>query len=128
MALDPLTAGVNLASTVIDKIWPNAGEAERSKLTAAIALAEAQIKVNTAEAGHRSMFVAGWRPFIGWTCGVALAYTFVGYPMALWATTLWADGVTPPQLTVDGMLYELLFGMLGIGALRTFEKIKGVTR
>jgi len=128
MVLDPVTAGVNLASTVIDKIWPDAGEAERAKLTAAITLAEAQMRVNAAEAGHRSMFVAGWRPFIGWTCGVAIAYSFVGYPLALWGTTLFTPGVSPPQLVVDDMLFELLFGMLGISVLRTFEKIKGVTK
>jgi hypothetical protein len=128
MALDPLTAGMNLASSIVDKVWPDAGEADRAKLVAAVELTKAQLAVNQAEAGHRSMFVAGWRPFIGWTCGVAFAYHFVGHEWLTWASLIWFPQITPPASDIDDRLFELLMGMLGIGVLRTVEKIKGVTR
>jgi hypothetical protein len=125
-ASDPITAISNLATGVIDKMWPNAGEAEKAKLAAAVTLVQSQIEVNKQEAAHDSVFVAGWRPAVGWTCVAALAYTFVIYPLLLWVSTVFAPHMTPPPLTVDQMIYELLFGMLGIGALRTFEKVRGV--
>lgn len=87
----------------------------------------AQMEVNKAEAGHGSMFVAGWRPFIGWACGLALAFQYLLSPLTVWAAAIY--GVTipvPPAL--DQVLWELMFGMLGMGALRSFEKIKGAAR
>lgn len=91
-------------------------------------LAKGQIEINKAEAQHRSMFVAGWRPFIGWTCGVALAYHFVLAPLILFGAG-WA-GVTIPDLPSFDMnsLMTVLLGMLGLGGLRTFEKTKGLTK
>jgi hypothetical protein len=70
--------------------------------------------------------VSGWRPFIGWVCGGALGYTYLGYPLLTWAGAIWFPALAIPSLGNNGMLYELLFGMLGMGALRTFEKVKGV--
>ncbi len=91
-------------------------------------LAEAdlsQLQVNRAEATHASLFVAGWRPAIGWICAAALAYQFVFMPIALWLTA-WQgiDFATPPSL--DSHIWELMFGMLGMGALRSLEKLKGI--
>ena len=126
MALDPLTAVTDLASTVINKIWPDKTEQEKQQLAAAVAMVQGQIDTNKAEATSTSTFVAGWRPFIGWVCGTALAYTYLGYPLLLWITSVWFPHVNVPKLGNDGMLYELLFGMLGMGGLRTFEKVKGV--
>lgn len=125
-AIDPITSVSNLAASVIDKIWPNAGEAEKAKLAATVTLVQSQLEVNRQEAAHDSVFVAGWRPFIGWTCGAALAYTFLGYPLLRWLAVYVAPDIQPPELIVDKMLYELLFGMLGIAGLRTFEKTHGV--
>ena len=90
--------------------------------------AMAQVEVNKAEAGHRSIFVAGWRPFIGWTCGVALAYHFIFAPLILFGAT-WA-GATIPDLPVFDMdsLMTVLLGMLGLGGMRSFEKAKGLTK
>lgn len=126
MALDPLTAVTDLATTVIGKIWPDKTEQEKQQLAAAVALVQGQIDTNKAEATNPNVFVSGWRPFIGWVCGTALMYTYIGYPIAIWATTIWFPSVVPPKLGNDGMLYELLLGMLGMGGLRTFEKVKGV--
>ena len=81
---------------------------------------ELQTKINEIEAGHRTVFVAGWRPFIGWVCGVALAYNFVIRDLFIWVTKT-TDA--PPALQMEHLMTVLL-GMLGLGGLRTFEKIK----
>ena len=88
----------------------------------------AQMEVNKQEAAHRSLFVAGWRPFIGWTCGVSLAWHFVLSPVVVFVTA-WA-GVEMPTLPTFDMdsLMTVLLGMLGLGGLRTYEKSKGLSR
>lgn len=126
MSLDPLTAVSDLANSVINKIWPDKTEAEKQQLAAAVTLVQGQLDVNKVEAANPSIFVSGWRPFIGWVCGGALGYTYLGYPLLSWAGAIWFPTLTIPLLGNNGMLYELLFGMLGMGALRTFEKVKGV--
>lgn len=88
----------------------------------------AQAETNQAEATHRSIWVAGWRPFIGWVCGVALAWHFVLSPVVLFIAA-WFNVVLPvlPQFDM-GSLMTVLMGMLGLGGLRTFEKTKGLTK
>jgi hypothetical protein len=81
----------------------------------------AQTEVNKAEAASGSLFVAGWRPAIGWVCAVALAYQFIGYPLLIW----FAIDRHPPQMDMAD-LYPLIFGMLGIAGMRSFDKLKGV--
>lgn len=90
--------------------------------------AMAQVAVNQAEAKHRSIFVAGWRPFIGWTCGFALAYHFILAPLILFGVSV--AGAEIPELPVFDMdsLMTVLLGMLGLGGLRTYEKSKGLTK
>jgi hypothetical protein len=90
--------------------------------------AMAQVATNQAEAKHRSVFVAGWRPFVGWTCGVALAYHFVLAPLILFGVNI--AGVEIPELPAFDMdsLMTVLLGMLGLGGLRTYEKKKGLTK
>lgn len=88
---------------------------------------QAQMAVNQAEAGHRSIFVAGWRPFIGWCCGAAVCYQYVLTPIVLWVAQLAGHPLpTPPKL--DDIMWELMFGLLGMGAMRSYEKIKGVAK
>ena len=83
-------------------------------------LAKGQLEVNKAEAAHKRLFVAGWRPAIGWLCGLALLYSTILAPiLGIWVTV-------PP---VDSsLLTSVLMGMLGLGAMRTVEKTKGVQR
>lgn len=91
-------------------------------------LAQGQIEINKQEASHRSMFVAGWRPFIGWSCGVALAWHFVLQPVVVFAVAyLGVDIPALPTFDMDSLMTVLL-GMLGLGSLRTFEKTKGLTK
>jgi hypothetical protein len=87
-------------------------------------LIELQTKINEAEAQHRSIFVAGWRPFIGWICGVALAYNFILRDLIIFVVG--SDNV-PPALQMDHLM-TVLMGMLGLGAFRTYEKIKNVSK
>ena len=86
-------------------------------------LIQIQTKINEIEAKHRSVFVAGWRPFVGWVCGVALAYNFIIRDLFIWA--LQPEEV-PPALQMEHLM-TVLMGMLGLGGLRTFEKIKNKT-
>jgi len=79
----------------------------------------AQIELNKVEAGHRSMFVAGWRPAAGWICAAGLALVFIINPIIQWKT-----GLEGPELPTD-IMFELMLGMLGLGGLRTFEKLAG---
>lgn len=87
----------------------------------------AQIQLNKQEAAHKNIFVAGWRPFVGWTCGIALAYHFVLSPII--ETILIASGLKIDLPSFDfSQLSSILMGMLGLGGLRTYEKMKGVSR
>jgi hypothetical protein len=85
---------------------------------------QAQAEVNKVEAASSSVFVAGWRPFIGWTCGAALAWQYVGLPIAAAIAVNVDPSIVLPSINGD-YLMELVFAMLGFGGLRTFEKLKG---
>jgi hypothetical protein len=87
----------------------------------------AQLEVNKAEAVHKSIFVAGWRPFVGWVCGIALAYHFILAPLLQFGFALAGMEQDLPEFEFS-QLSTVLMGMLGLGGLRTFEKMKGVSR
>jgi len=89
----------------------------------------AQIELNKIEAGHRSIFVAGWRPFIGWVCGIALAWHFILFDLLTWITVNHFPHVTAlPELTGTETLVTVLLSLLGLGAMRTAEKFGGRAR
>ena len=83
-------------------------------------LIELQAEINKIEAQHRTIFVAGWRPFIGWVCGVALAYNFILRDLLVWFI---GPEQVPPALQMEHLM-TVLIGMLGLGGMRTFEKFK----
>jgi len=87
----------------------------------------AQIELNKAEAQHASIFVAGWRPCVGWICAIALGYHFILSPILATILTLSGYTITLPEFEF-AQLSTILMGMLGLGGLRTFEKMKGVTK
>jgi hypothetical protein len=87
----------------------------------------AQIEVNKEEAKHRTVFVAGWRPFTGWVCATALAYHFILEPVIVFVLALYDIQLTLPQFDM-GSLLTVLMGMLGLGGLRTYEKKQGLTQ
>ena len=125
----------NPISSLLDKFVPDA--TERQKPAHEIAtmaqknaheISMAQIEVNKTEAASSSIFKGGWRPFIGWVCGVAFAYHFVLQPFLIFVLTTLGQPV--PYLPEFDMasLMTVLGGLLGLGGLRTFEKYKGVTK
>ena len=83
-------------------------------------LIELQGEINKVEAQHRNIFVAGWRPFIGWVCGFALAYNFVLRDLLIWFL---GQEQVPPALQMEHLM-TVLIGMFGLGGMRTFEKLK----
>ena len=89
-------------------------------------LLKAQAEVNKAEATHRSIFVAGWRPAIGWICALSIAYEFIIRPFWLWIAAYYELPV-PIHINTDS-LFSLVLGMLGLAGFRTFEKLKGVSK
>lgn len=133
MALPILAALLPVVSGIIDKIIPDkkAASNARAKLvlleaTGDLEVAAKQLEVNMQEAKHSSIFVAGWRPFVGWVCASAFAYHFILYPILLMIFTLnGVDMSVLPKFDIS-MLVTVLGGLLGLGSLRTYEKRKGI--
>jgi len=126
MGLDVTGVGAvaDLASNVINKIWPDKSEEEKQQLAAAVMVVQGQIDINKEEAKSDSVFVSGWRPFIGWVCGSACAWNWIGLPIAKAGLLLAGYKLDIAPADLSEML-PVLMGMLGLGALRTFEKVKG---
>ena len=122
---------------IFDKVLPDKTAADAAKLRlvemaqqgdleqlkADAAMATAQTEVNKIEAASTRLFVAGWRPFVGWTCGLAVAFKFIGGPALFMLCQAIGHPITLPVINTDE-LWPLLFGMLGLGGLRTLEKVK----
>lgn len=128
MALDPVTAGLGLFGKIVDKFVPDKDLATKLKADAAsqefageLSLLVGQLEINKVEAAHKSLFVAGWRPFVGWVSGAGLAYNVIFHPII----SIWVDDMPPVD---PAMLYPVLMAMLGMGAMRMNEKLKGVSR
>jgi len=126
MGIDVTGVGAvaDLASTVIGRLFPDKNESERAQLAAALTIVQGQLSVNAAEAASPSAFTSGWRPAVGWVCVAALACQYVARPLLQWAGAV--SGHPMPVLPgIDDTLWQLLLGMLGLGGLRSLEKIKG---
>ena len=90
-------------------------------------LAKSQLEVNKEQAKHPSLFVSGARPAIMWVCCLGLLWQFFVGPILTWRTGKWMPDVVPPQLEVEGLI-TLVMSLLGLGAMRSFEKSKNVAR
>ena len=123
---------------ILDKI-PDAGEREKARLAFELQIAENENKliemfskidekqadINIEEAKSSSLFVSGWRPACGWLCVTGMAWAFVFKPILDWTLAAMGSSIISPQIA-SGELTSLLMGMLGMGALRSYEKMKGV--
>ena len=123
-----------------EKILENVAEMEKLSLQADMAINEGQMKLNEIEEGSGSLFRGGWRPAVGWICVCGLAYQFIVLPIFPWMVSIVSHTVysfypslallshkVPPMPPLDmGTLLSLLMGLLGLGGMRTFEKIKGL--
>lgn len=139
MSLDPLTAGLDLAGTIINKIWPNpADQAEAlykleelkqrgdlAELNAFIVQLTGQLEINKEEAKHASVFVAGWRPAVGWVCAFSLGYVGILDPLMRFIALMFGyEGEFP---VIDTFLtMQILAGMLGLSHFRSKDKLEGV--
>jgi hypothetical protein len=128
----PVLSILEIGAKLLDKVIPDKDAREKAQaelLKAAqsqdFQLSLAQIKVNEEEAKSENLFKSGWRPAIGWICVLGLFYNFVLYNILLWAVATFNIAITPPALMSD-ILMELVFALLGLGSLRTFEKLKGI--
>lgn len=117
-------AVADFATSVVNKIWPDKSEQEKQQIAAAVMVVQGQIETNKEEAKSDSVFVAGWRPFIGWVCGSACAWNWIGLPVVKAAIVLSGSRLDVAPADLSEML-PVLMGMLGLGALRTVEKVKG---
>jgi len=88
-------------------------------------LMQGQIEINKTEAQHKSLFIAGWRPFIGWIGGISLCYQFLVYPIFTWIAV--NSGLAIPPDIDTSVLYNLIVALLGIGAMRSYDKAKGTS-
>lgn len=124
----PVTDIISKAVPDKDKAAALAHEISTMAENHAQQIALAQIEVNKTEAASAGIYKGGWRPFLGWTCGVAFAYHFVLQPFLTFGFSYM--GLTAPDLpSFDmGSLMTVLMGMLGLGGLRTYEKQKGLTK
>lgn len=127
-----------LVGDILDKMFPDKTAAEAAKvrlmelaqngelanLNANVTLATGQLEVNKVEANSEGWYKGGWRPAIGYVCATALAYNYVLYPILVFIMSYAMPGVTVPEVSVDENLWELITGMLGLGVMRTWEKIK----
>ena len=129
--LDKLIGPVTglLDKFIVDKDQANALAHEISTMAERHAqeLAKGQLGVNKVEAAHKNLFVAGWRPAVGWVCVLGMAGNFLVIPLANFALALSGSVITIPLVDTSEMM-PVLIGMLGLGAMRTVEKTKGVQR
>lgn len=139
MALDPLTAALDIGGRLIDRLWPDPAQRDAAKLellkmqrsgelaqlAADTEIAKAQAGVNAAEAASGNAYASSWRPTVGYACVAGLVYSFLIQPLFPWFAALAGKPVPPlPELDTS-VLMTLLLGMLGIGGMRSFDKTKG---
>ena len=135
MSADPITAGIDLVSTFVGKFVKDKDlaakllhEANSQEMASEIQARLGQMEVNKIEAASKSLFVSGWRPAVGWICVLSLGYQFFLSPFIRFIAIVVMDN--PPTFPVldSSQLTPILIGMLGLGGLRTYEKVNKVAR
>lgn len=126
---------LDLASTVIARIWPDATQVEKDKYAQALQeslqqfqLDNGQLLINQAEASNENVWVSGWRPFCGWIAGFGFAWQYVFQPMITYFLVVFGVHIPPLPILDTAMLSTLLFGLLGLGTLRTVEKVNNARK
>lgn len=131
--MNPLLLGtiLDVGKTILDRFVPDpaqkaAAEMELIKMAADGELKQviAQLEINAREAQHQSIWVSGWRPFFGWAGGAGFVYSTIVQPLLTWYGAI-KGWPAPPSLNID-LLWVVITGLLGIGGLRTLEKVKRV--
>lgn len=128
-----LLAAIPVLGKILDKVIPDPAARDAAKLqlvqlaqNGELEVIRGQVAINVAEAANPSLFVSGWRPAVGWICAAAFGYSVLLLPLLSWLSVIWGWQV-PPSIDT-GEIVMLLIGMLGLGGMRTAEKINGVAR
>jgi len=141
MIFDPLSALFDIGKVAIEKIWPDPTKraqelrkleemkqhGDLEEMNAQVKLLTGQMEINKTEAASKNLFVAGWRPFVGWVCGFGLAYAAILEPLMRFIASVNDYAGTFPIIDTT-ITMQVLLGMLGLGAMRTREKEKGVNK
>lgn len=129
--MGPLTSLLDIGKTLIEKLIPDPKAKAEATLrlleleqAGDLAVIQAQVEINKAEAANANVFISGWRPMVGWICAAGLGMQFIGLPLVTWGSILINHAVVLPALDMS-MLMTLLIGMLGLGGMRTVEKLSG---
>jgi len=132
MSFDPVSAALDIGGKLIDRLWPDPAKAAEAKLellklqqSGELAAVMGQMEINKIEAASTSVFVSGWRPAVGWICTAGLGMQFLVAPLITWVALVFGTVLVLPPLDMS-MLIGMLSGILGLGGLRTYEKIKDV--
>ena len=130
--LDKLLGGglVGSVGKILDELHTSDEEKANAKIKLQALeneLKTKQIDVNKVEAGHRSIFVAGWRPFLGWVSGISVAFVYLFQPFIVMVLKIFGSDIELPTLDLS-QLMPLILGMLGLGGLRSFEKVRGISK
>lgn len=123
--IDKLIPDPKAKAEAVQKLKELEQTGELAQMNADLAVMTAQSDINKIEAASTDRFVAGWRPFIGWVCGGALAVQLVLMPLGMWGTSLTGHSVPAPKMDTE-LLTTMVISMLGMGGMRSFEKYKGV--
>ncbi len=130
--MNPLELVLGIGGKLIDKLFPDPEKKAEALLklqqlqqSGDLQVIANQVDINKIEAANPRLFVSGWRPFIGWVCGAALAFQLVVGPLVMWGGALMGHSVALPIMQTE-LLTTLLVGMLGLGGMRTVEKLQGV--
>lgn len=133
MSLDPVTAVLDIGGKLIDRLWPDPVQAANARLelfklqtSGELQLIAGQLEVNKEEAKNASIFVSGWRPFVGWIGGMGLAYVALVEPVSRFVATVIYNYTGAFPVIDTTITFQILLGMLGLGGMRTFEKYSGV--
>lgn len=134
LSLDPISAVLDIGSKIIERVWPDPVQAANAKLellklqqSGELAQIAGQLSINQVEAASSSIWVSGWRPFVGWIGGAGLAYAAILEPIGRFIASVAFNynGVFPVLDTTITM--QVLFGILGLGAMRSYDKKQGTS-
>jgi hypothetical protein len=133
MSLDPITAALDLGGKIIERLFPDANQAAAAKLkllemqqSGDLAVMTGQLEINKVEAASSSVFVSGWRPFIGWVCGISLCYAAIIEPISRFIATVMFKYIGAFPVIDTTLTLQILLGLLGLAGMRSWEKEKGV--
>ena len=132
MSLDPISAALDIGGKLIDRLWPDPTQAAAAKLELLkmqqegdLAVMVAQTDINKIEAGSSNLFVAGWRPFVGWCCGVAFLYAAILEPLARFISKVLFGYMGDFPVIDTTLTMQILLGLLGMAGLRSWDKKNG---